>query len=67
MPEPHKRLTLKAGGFLMDAHVFRRDPAQVGIARLGRNHFAHDDMTDVRRVDTGSHQCRTHGTGAELA
>ncbi|MNS67967.1 hypothetical protein D3C72_1012310 [compost metagenome] len=53
-------------GFLRDAGVHRRDAGDVGIAGFGRDHVAHHQMANERRVHGGSLQGGFHGRGREV-
>ena len=44
-------IDVEGWGFLGHARVHRGDAAQVGIARLGRDHGTHDHMADIAGGD----------------
>ena len=47
---------VEGGRLLRYAGIHRRDPAEVGVPRFGRNHVAHDNMADFGRVHAGAVQ-----------
>ena len=53
-------------GFFRDAGVHRGDPGDVGVTVFGRDHVAHDQMTDQRRVHGGPLQGGLHGGGGQV-